>query len=99
MIGPDTKILLAWYKRPQWPRLRELSAEPAKLAETYDEWLAQAQAQLAELRARGLGVKRVIVDVEELADWCRRNGRPVDPAAAAAFAATLVEQGRGVLDW
>ena len=99
VIDADTKLFIAWYKRAQWPRLRALSDEPDKLAETYDEWLASANAQLAELRARGLAVRKVIVDVEELAAWCRRQGRKVEPSAAAAFAATLAEQGRGLLDW
>lgn len=94
-----TKIVMAWYKRPQWPRLRAASAEPARLAETYDEWLADASRQLEEMRARGMLISRVIVDVDELLGWCKQRGRKVEPQAASEYAASLAQQERGLLDW
>ncbi|MGI5861946.1 MAG: hypothetical protein ACOX6T_07785 [Myxococcales bacterium] len=101
MIDPlgGTQVCLAWYKRDQWPRFREVSAEPERLAETYDEWLADANRQLEDLRARKIAVTRVIVDVEELIAWCERNGRKVEPGAAAEFAASLAQHGRGLIGW
>lgn len=93
------KIVMAWYKRAQWPQLRLACAEPGRLAESYDEWLADATGHLAQMRSRGLLVSRVIVDVGDLVAWCARRSRPVAPEAASEFAASLAQQGRGVLDW
>ncbi|HCF60771.1 MAG TPA: hypothetical protein DFS52_22570 [Myxococcales bacterium] len=98
-LSGQTRVYLAWYKRNQWPRLREMSAEPDRLAATYDEWLVDAKGQLQELRAQKIAVSRVVVDVEELLAWCERQGRKVEPAAAAEFAASLAQQGRGLLGW
>ena len=36
-VGPITG--LAWYRREQWPSLREKAADPEDLEETYEEWL------------------------------------------------------------
>jgi len=98
VMGP-TKIVMAWYKRAQWPRLREVSADPSRLAEGYDEWLSDANRQLQEMRGQGLLISRVIVDVEELVAWCAQRGRKVEPAAASEYAAAQAQQGRGMLDW
>ena len=42
-------IAVAWYRRDQWERLRELAADPEKLEPTYDEWLEMAQRKLMEI--------------------------------------------------
>src|SRR6266704_4477633 len=34
---------IAWYRRDQWGRLRELAADPDKLEESYEDWLVGAQ--------------------------------------------------------
>jgi hypothetical protein len=39
------------------------------------------------MTAAGVRVRRVDVDLDELVRWCRHEGRPIDSAARAAFAA------------
>lgn len=76
---------VAWYRRDQWQRLREVSADVDELEEEYDEWLQGAQRHIERL-PRGLGVKKIDVDVDELVDWCKSKGRPVDATARSVFA-------------
>ena len=38
---------------------------------------------------------KVEVDVEELLEWCRQQGRPVDAAARAEFAAEKLIEKQG----
>src|SRR5712691_4703559 len=37
---------VAWYRRDQWSRLRELASDRDKLDDSYDQWLAGAQKAL-----------------------------------------------------
>ncbi len=77
---------LAWYRREQWPLLREVAADPEILEETYDAWLRIAQKAAVDLAMEGLRTERVDIDVEELVKWCRARSRPVDSSARAKFA-------------
>ena len=88
----DIVLAVAWFRREQWGRLREVARDWVELEKTYDEWEAAALVALEGLRARGLEPQRVDVDVEELARWCQAEGRYVDGAARAEFAAIKLRQ-------
>lgn len=81
---------IAWYSRDQWSRLREIASDRDKLDDSYEQWLAGAQKTLVEMAAAGKPARRVDVDVDVLARWCQAEGRPIDSAARAAFAALLL---------
>ena len=83
---------VAWYRAEQWPRLPEVSVDSSELERTYDEWQAMATNRLAELARAGVWARKVDVDVDELVEWCRSEGRQVDGAARAAFAALKLRQ-------
>ena len=78
---------IAWYRRDQWSRLRELSLDADELEATYEEWLVWATERLEELKAKGVAAHKVDVDVEELLNWCWKNALPVAGPARAQFAA------------
>jgi hypothetical protein len=85
-----THVGFTWYQREQWARLRELAADAPALEESYDDWVASAERALASVRARGLTVERVVVDVDEMAEWCRRAGRPFDSKARSEYVADFM---------
>jgi hypothetical protein len=68
-------------------RLRELAADADRLEEAYEDWLAGAQKAIVQMAATGMRVRRVDIDLDDLMRWCRHEGRPLDSAARAAFAA------------
>ena len=79
---------IAWYRRDQWTRLRQLASDLDKLEESYEEWLAGAQKALVQMSVAGVRAQRVDVDLDELARWCLGEARPLDSAARAAFVAS-----------
>ena len=83
---------VAWYRAEQWPRLLEVAVDRSELERTYDEWQVVATKGLADLARAGGRARKVEVDVDELVEWCRSEGRPVDGAARAAFAAFKLKQ-------
>jgi len=78
---------VAWYRREDWSRLREIASDRANLDDSYEAWLAGAQKTLLELAVAGVAARRVNVDVEALVRRCRAERRPVDSAARAASVA------------
>lgn len=85
---------LAWFTEEQWPRLVEVSADRAQLAPNHASWLAQAERDFQGLKSIGVSIRKVLVDVEDLAAWCRSNRRPVDADSRPAFVAHELRSGR-----
>lgn len=78
---------LAWYRAEQWARLLDVAVDRSTLERTHDQWQAVATKALADLARAGVRARKVEVDVDELVEWCRSEGRPIDGAARAAFVA------------
>ena len=58
------------------------------MEESYDDWLVGAQKALVQVAVTGVRAQRVDVDVDALVRWCRLEGRLMDSAARAAYAAS-----------
>jgi hypothetical protein len=86
---------IAWYRREQWARLREISDDTEKLEDTYEEWLELATRALRDMRRLGMNVRKVDVDVEDLLGWCNEQGRPVDPSSRANYVAEKLRRRGG----
>ena len=83
-------VAVPWVTAETFPRLREITANPDDLPETYDEWLARVEPRFARHAANGVPVQRVFIDPDELLEYCKANGRPVDAYARAGFAAYVL---------
>jgi len=83
---------IAWYRAEQWQRFRSLATDTDALHDTYAEWEAAATEKLGELRALGIDAQPVLIDIDELARWCRERDRAIDGAARAQFVAEKVQE-------
>lgn len=78
---------VARFDREQWQRLRQVAADPERLEESYDDWVAMAERVVRELEETGMLIEIVPVDTEDLIAWCNEQRRPIDSSARAEFAA------------
>ncbi|MGA2033690.1 MAG: hypothetical protein ABSG68_15665 [Thermoguttaceae bacterium] len=85
---------IAWYREEEWPQLLAVSVDREDLEPTHAEWLQNAQRAVLDFSARGVPVRKVDVGVDELLEWCRKDGRPLDSAARADYAAFKLLQPR-----
>jgi hypothetical protein len=83
---------IAWYRRDQWARLREVATDADRLEEAYEDWLAGAQKTIVQMTVSGAHVRRVDIELDELVRRCRHEGRPLDSAARAAFTAAFTAE-------
>ncbi len=83
----DAVAAVAWYRPSQWDRLEEIAPDVQEIWESYDQWRAAAARRLSGLRMAGKRAEKVEIDVEELLAWCQEQGRPIDAAARAEYAA------------
>jgi hypothetical protein len=80
-------IGIAWYRPDQWSLLRALAADPDRLENSYEEWVAMATKSMHDLAAHGISAVKVDVNVRELVAWCQERHRSVDGSARATFVA------------
>lgn len=78
---------VAWYRQEQWQLLRSVSEDRDRLEATYEAWLRQAEETLADMKSNGLNVRKVEVDVNELAEWCSSRAVPVNSQSRSDFVA------------
>lgn len=90
--GERTVMGFGWYQAEQWDRLREISVDRDKLQERYEDWVADAERSLQEMRQRGMYAEKIDVDVEELLVWCQAEGLEVNGQARAQYAAEAMRQ-------
>ncbi len=85
----DTSLVMgiAWYRPEQWTRLRDLASDRDKLEGSYEDWPAGAQKTLVQMAVTGVRTQRVDIDIDALASWCQAEGRTLDSAARAEYAA------------
>ncbi|HVA19430.1 MAG TPA: hypothetical protein VMU55_04580 [Solirubrobacteraceae bacterium] len=91
--GGQLQLGLAWYTREGWERLRELASDRDALDDTFEAWERGARAALCELECTGRAVRKVPIDVEALAAWCRAQHRALDAAARAEYVTHRLQQG------
>ena len=94
LLKPDRDLVtgICWYSTEQWPRLREVVADPGELEETHEEWLTMMKRSLRSFREAGIRYQLVDIDVEELVSWCKRKGIPINGSSRAEYAAHLLQQ-------
>src|SRR5580704_12309952 len=86
---PIRSIGVPWFTAAQWPELRRVAADRLVLPERFAEFESIAGRRFDRLRAQGYPVEKILIDVSELAAWCRAEGKPISGGSRAEFAALI----------
>jgi len=74
------------YRRNQYDCLRDISLDKDTFSISYDEMTKITEAKCRDMEKGGFKVFKIDIDVEELSDWCDRQGVGIDPEARTRFA-------------
>ena len=83
---PRRIIGLPWYRREDYPMIRQMMTDSHVLASTYEKWLAAAENNESVGRQAGLEILRVMIDPDEFKTWCLANGMEPNGAARTKYA-------------
>lgn len=85
---------LAWFRADQWQLLRMLAVDADILEQTHAEWEIIAEKAIRDFARQGITARKVLVDVNDLQEWCSVQRRPLDASARAEYAlAKFPEEG------
>lgn len=83
-------VVVPWFTAESWVRLRQVADDRPTLDDTFAEFERRAGSRFDALVAAGHPLEKLVLsvdDVDRLAAWCRRSGRPLDGEARSAYAA------------
>lgn len=83
---------VCWYRQEQYERFLASADDREALEDTWADWQVTAERVLRQYRARGLNIRKVEIDLDDLLAYCRAEGRPNDGAARSAYVAHLLER-------
>jgi hypothetical protein len=63
-----------WFEREDYDLVRRLIPNDRHLPGSFDQWERNATKEIAQLEARGISVRKVMVDPREYAAYCGARG-------------------------
>ncbi len=93
--GGGRVLGVAWYSEAEWAKLKRVAADPEALDDTYEEWRRGHADLVKNLHESGEDHVSVTVLIDEVSDWCAKEGRPLDGAARAEFVARRLRRNMG----
>src|SRR5947209_5325335 len=77
---------IAWYRKEQWSRWREISSDRDEMCASYEDWLSRAEDTVWNLTKQGLEVHKVEIDVDEFLQWAGKESMPTTGHTRSEFA-------------
>ncbi|MFN0313988.1 MAG: hypothetical protein ACKVQA_02980 [Burkholderiales bacterium] len=92
--SPDCNMVIgvAWFYRDHWQRLTEVAENRNELDDTFEEWERNALKAVQTMERQGQSVKRVYIDTDALASWCKAKGLSVHGKSRAQYVSFLLRQ-------
>jgi diphthamide synthase (EF-2-diphthine--ammonia ligase) len=81
MIG----IKLAYYKKKDWKRFVKIIADRESMHDTWHAWNKDYERTKRDLTNQGFDVVDIVVDLDELMEYCRLKGIKNDGKARSQF--------------
>lgn len=81
-------VMVAWFRREDYARIREISADRDNLPVQFDEWEKRINAQLAQLAVQGIVPDKFIVTPDALLAFAGK--REINRKIRAEFAAVSI---------
>jgi len=80
-------VALPWYRREDYPDIRDMMVDRHNLAPTYGQWLAAAENNESVGRQAGLDIVRIMIEPASFARWCEAAGLEPDSGARMRYVA------------
>ncbi|RUO97407.1 MAG: hypothetical protein EKK30_17010 [Hyphomicrobium sp.] len=83
----DRRLALPWFRSGDYDEIRRIMSDGHKMANSYEVWLKDAEAESKRAESHGMLVERVMIEPYEFEVWCAANGMDKDGYARELFAA------------
>ena len=88
----STNVGVACFHRDQWQLLLNTAEDIENLESTWEEWKRSETRLIKEMKNQGCDVKEVLVDVNDLNEYCRIHKLPNNARARSRYVAELLSK-------
>ena len=89
----EKKIIgIAIYRPEDWERLLEISYDRDQLEDTWFEWNDSVHKFENDLQQRGIKYEKILIDLNELIEYCKRQGLRIDGRSRSRFTAVKLSR-------
>ena len=93
--APSRKVGVTWYTETEWSAVKAAAVDAERFEDTYEAWLAMAEASRSQLLAVGVITEPVYIEASQLLAWCLAHGKTNNAASRSAFVAHLLHKQSG----
>ena len=83
-----TEVRLAYYRKEDWNRFLMIIADRKSMHDSWDEWLDAFENAKLDLITQGYTVIDIVMDLDELIEYCKLKGIKNDGKARSQFVQT-----------
>lgn len=83
--GNMNGIKLAYYRKEDWKRFTRIIADRDNMHGNWNDWHKAFQKMKKDLTNQGFQVVEVVVDLDELTEYCKKRGIKNDGRARSMF--------------
>ncbi|MEZ4949868.1 MAG: hypothetical protein R2879_04430 [Saprospiraceae bacterium] len=76
---------MAYYLKKDWDRLMNSIVDRDSMHDTWEEWHAKYMETKKYMESQGCVVHDIIIDIDQLNDYCRRNGLANDGKTRSSY--------------
>jgi len=87
---PKVRYGVACFSREQWPLLLRTAEDADNLEPTWEDWHDSLQERKRALKAKGIMLEEVPLDVDEFNKYCASRHIPKNAGSRAGYAAMLL---------
>lgn len=87
---PTRAIGFAWFRREDYPRIRQIMADADEMPPTWEKWFYGAEKRFKHLAQHGIAIEKVVLDPDVFSRWCEARGLNIDAEARSTFAGEVV---------
>ena len=66
-------VAIGFYTPDSYAELKKIADDKSTLCDTYADWLVEFTKAVQAFEAKGLNVKPITINIDDLKDWCRKN--------------------------
>jgi hypothetical protein len=93
----DDWIVIAWYRREDYDRIYSLAPNGGGMEPTFDDWQRFVDGAMPAIEARGVPIKKVIIEPDDFAGWLRAQNLESSPETRARYAFEIAPKAKSEL--
>ena len=79
-------VVIAWYRRKDYDRIYALAPNGGGMEATFDDWQRFVEDFMPAIEARGIFIRKVIIEPDNFAAWLRAQNLESSPETRARYA-------------